>query len=331
MSYPPSPKLSVLVVEDDPMIALMISKILDLNGYSAEVVHSGEDALKNLEKGLPDLIMLDLNLPRMDGYDVCRALKKDARFEKIPILMITGNPDKQEQLKGLEVGADDFVLKPFNYEELLTRVLSTIKRAKKDIDAHPLTGLPGTSSLERAVLSAIEQKRPFAALKVDLKNFKAYNDRYGFQRGDEVIRSTARIIHSAMHAERDFLGHLGSDDFFVLTDPAQVEDLCEKIVKHFEQARQGFYELEDSRKGFIETQDRQGQRRRHPLVEIAIGGVSDLGGHFQSLGMIQKVCDEVLASAKSQKNSAYVIDRRQGPQSGRPPKKGKGGPSAKKS
>ena len=110
------------------MISMMISKILELNGYTALTARDGEEALKVVEAQLPDLLILDVNMPKIDGYEVCQRIRKDARLRKTPILMITGNPDRQEQVKGIEVGADDFVVKPFSHDELLTRVLSTPKR-----------------------------------------------------------------------------------------------------------------------------------------------------------------------------------------------------------
>ncbi len=303
-------KLTILIVEDDPMISLMISKILELNEYAVQTAPDGEEALIKIEKFIPDLVMLDINMPKMDGYEVCRRLKKDTRFDKIPILMITGNSDRVERLRGLEMGADDFLLKPFNYDELLTRVLSTFKRTKKDIDVNPLSGLPGTSTFEKIALSNIEQKKPFAALKADLNNFKAYNERYGFQRGDEVIRSVARLLQSAVEQGKDFVAHLGADDFFVLTSGGSEEILCQKIIERFDKLQAGLYDPEDARAGFIETVDRKGQRRNFPLITISVGCAADRGGLFDSVGMLQKICDEVLVLAKAQAGSAYRLDRR---------------------
>ena len=323
MSVSKSPKLSVLIVEDDPMISLMIAKILELNGYAFREARDGEEALKVVESEAPDLMILDINMPKINGYEVCRRLRNDSRFQKTPILMITASADRLEQVKGIEVGADDFIVKPFNYDELLTRVLSTIKRKKKDLDANPLTYLPGNSSTERMVLGAIQNKKPFAVLKVDLKNFKAYNERYGFPRGDEAIRSTARILLSSIDQEKDFLGHAGADDFFVITEPVRAEGLCRKIIKEFNRISPGFYELEDNRKGFIETVNRQGSRQKFPFMSIFIGVVLDPDGQFESLGMIQKICDEVLVQAKKNPESSYLINRRQvkPTEPGKPPKK----------
>ncbi len=302
--------LNVLIVEDDPMISMMITKILELNNYAAQCAHDGEEALRMIEAHVPDLVMLDINIPKMDGYEVCRRLRRDARFEKIPILMITGNSDRMERIKGLELGADDFLLKPFNYDELLTRVLSTIRRSKKDIDANPLTCLPGTSSVERLAMTLISQKRPFAALKLDIKNFKAFNERYGFQRGDEVIRSVSREILSALDSASDYLAHLGSDDFMVITEAERIEIICEKVIRSFDSSCPSYYDLEDHRAGFIETVDRKGQRLRHAFLVIHIGCVIDTGGRFDSLGLVQKLCDEVLNLAKSRNGSGYEVDRR---------------------
>lgn len=133
MSDANSAKLDVLVVEDDPMISMMISKILELNDYSVRTAIDGEEALRAVEAQAPDLVILDVNMPKINGYEVCRKIRMDARFEKVLVLMITANADKQEQVKGFQAGADDFIVKPFNYDELLTRVLSTLKRAKKDM------------------------------------------------------------------------------------------------------------------------------------------------------------------------------------------------------
>ena len=304
---------TVLVVEDEEAVSYVIRRCLETSGFAVIEARDGETALKLVEEESPDLILLDVKIPRMDGFEVCRRIKEDLRFQHIPILMLTALTEQDERVKGLDLGASDYVVKPFNVQELLARVRTTLRRSRADLDASPLTRLPGNSSLERVILSGIQSRQPFAILYVDLNGFKAYNDHYGFSRGDEVIRRAAKILQSAVLGGTDFLGHVGGDDFVVVTTAERAEPLCKDIIFRFDAAAPGFYDEPDRRRGYIETENRQGARQKFPILSVAIGAAVNRDGHIASLGMASRISAELKSFAKKNPGSSYVFDRRHGP------------------
>ena len=180
------------------------------------------------------------------------------------------------------------------------------------LEANPLTRLPGNVTIETEILARIQKKTPFAVLYVDLNSFKAYNDTYGFVKGDDVIRETARILLTQSALAQGFVGHIGGDDFIVLTVPEQAESLCQKLIAAFDAKAPDFYTPEDKARGYVETKDRRGQVTRFPLLSMAIGVVSNQVRPISSLGEVSKIGAEMKHFAKENKDkgSAYAIDRR---------------------
>lgn len=195
----------------------------------------------------------------MSGYDVCRQIKSDVFLRHIPVMLLTAQVGTSSKVSGLEQGADDYLTKPFEMDELIARIRTLLRRTRLGLEANPLTRLPGNITIEKEILSRIDNNAPFAALYIDLNSFKAYNDTYGFAKGDDVIRETARIILTQSTASDGFVGHIGGDDFIVLTNPDGAEALCQKVIKVFDAKAPNFYSAEDQKRGYIETKDRRGK------------------------------------------------------------------------
>ena len=306
------PTTTILIADDEDTILNMLTVAMTASNYNVILAHDGVEALEKIKEKKPDLVLLDLQMPRMDGFEVCRKVKSDVFLRHIPVIMLTAQNQVQTKVTGLEAGADDYVTKPFDLDELMARIRTILRRTRLGLEANPLTRLPGNVTIEKEILRRIEEKAPFAVLYVDLNSFKAYNDTYGFVAGDEVIKETAKIILSASKGESDFVGHIGGDDFVVVTVPDSWEALCQVIIARFDAKSPSFYKEADRACGYIETKDRKGQVTRFPLLSISIGVVTNLYREIKSLGEVSTIGAEMkhFAKEKKDKGSSYAIDRR---------------------
>ncbi len=305
-------KALILVADDEDVFLRLLQEALTTVSYRVVTAGNGAEALEKVRHTPPDLVVLDVNMPKMDGFSVCEAIKSDVVLRHIPVLMLTAQRGVSSKVLGLEHGADDYLTKPFDMEELLARIRSLLRRAKLDLEANPLTKLPGNVSIEKEILHRLGTQAPFAALYVDLNSFKAYNDVYGFVKGDDVIRETARLIRAVSEPDGGFVGHIGGDDFIVLTTPEHAEALSKKIIQAFDAKSPEFYKEEDRARGHIMTKNRQGQETRYPLLSVAVGVVTNRHRKISSLGEVSTIGAEMKGFAKEQKEkgSFYAIDRR---------------------
>ncbi len=227
-------KKIVLVIDDDEVARVLIAGILESTGHYTVI--SEEDGSKGIQlafQTLPDLILLDIMMPSLDGFEVCKRLHADTATRYIPIIILSAKDEISDRIEGLVIGADDYITKPFNNDELIVRIDTLLRRNELSLDANPLTRLPGNISIERELIKRLNDNTSFAVGYTDLDNFKAFNDRYGFTLGDKVIFETGHILKSALH-EGDFLGHIGGDDFVFITTPERVEGICQKIITKFD-------------------------------------------------------------------------------------------------
>lgn len=303
----------ILIVDDDLTILKVEEYNLEKAGYEVITAHDGEEALKKVQEEKPDLIILDVKMPLMDGYEVCQRIREDRLKSHIPIIMLTVKKDVEDTIKGLKTGANDYIIKPFNPQELLARVEGNLLRSRHDIQANPLTGLPGNISIMDNIEESIKAGKHFSVLYLDLDNFKPFNDTYGYERGDEVIKLTASIIIQVLKESGnpdDFIGHIGGDDFIVLTTPEKVNHICQNIIARFDDAILTFYDEKDKKAGYLLCQDRSGQLMRFPVISISIACVDTAQRKFSHPGEISAVAAEVKKYAKSIPGSIYCKDRR---------------------
>jgi PleD family two-component response regulator len=305
-----NPKTVILVADDEDHVVALLREALQGVHYDVIVAHNGEEAMQTLRKTPPDLVLLDVQMPKMNGYDVCREIKSDVFYRHIPVMLLTAQTGTTSKVTGLEQGADDYLTKPFELDELLARIRTLLRRTRQGLEANPLTRLPGNVTIENEILSRIQKKTPFAVLYLDLNSFKAYNDIYGFVKGDEVIRETARIIVTQSDSVHGFVGHIGGDDFIVIVLPEQAEDLCKNIIHAFDAKAPSFYSPEDQSRGYVETKDRRGHVAQFPILSIAVGVVTNSHRPIFSLGEVSKIGAEMKHFAKEGKGSSYAIDRR---------------------
>src|ERR671935_1242992 len=256
---------SILVVDDDPDIARFVEVNLRSAGYEVAVAGDGEEALDRADDIRPDLVLLDVMMPRLDGFEVAQRLRKNPQTANTSIIMLTAKALSSDKVTGLQSGADDYIIKPFDPIELLARVKGTLRRAQGKRELSPLTGLPGNIRIQEEIERAVREDRPFAVLYSDLDNFKAYNDQKGFVRGDQLIKTTALIVQDAVvefSGSEGFVGHVGGDDFVALVPPDYAEDVAKRIVERFDGEVRDFYEREDIKRGYIEVEDRKGEMQK---------------------------------------------------------------------
>ncbi len=305
--------IKILVVDDDPDIRDILKITLSEENYEVTEAGDGEEALKLIMAKPFNLVLLDYKMPKMDGCQVCGLIKKDLLLRHLPVIMVTGKGEISDKIDGIDAGADDYVVKPFEPKELLARIRMILRRTERDLEANPLTRLPGNVSILNELSKRLESKALFAVCYLDLDKFKAYNDTYGFEHGDNVIRETARIlIRSTQSAGNtdDFIGHIGGDDFVVITTIDKTDDLCRKIIEEFDKTVPSFYNEADAKKGFIIAHDRKGTEQNVHLLSISVGIVTNEFREISHVAQIGEIGAELKSYAKSLERSNYIKDKR---------------------
>ncbi len=309
---------TILVVEDDAAVARMLSATLEAEGYHPLVACTGEEGVTLALREGPQLILLDLMLPGMDGFEVVQNLRGNARTAHIPVMVVSARHDAADKVRAFESHVDDYLTKPFNGDELLARIRTQLRHVQQ-LQLSPLTGLPSGRRIEQAIEERLAKPGHWSILYLDLDNFKAYNDVYGFVRGNDLIRLLANIINTTMReigGPTDFLGHVGGDDFILISSPAYVDLLCKRIIDRWDAESRAFYSPEDLQRGTLIAVDRRGQRQIYPLVALSIGVVTNERRPITSLAEASRIAAEVKRAAKSVHGSSWYIDRRgpEGPQ-----------------
>jgi diguanylate cyclase (GGDEF)-like protein len=306
-------KLRILVVDDDEDIRDVLKIALTKEEFEVIEAASGTEALEAITGRRPDLVILDYKMPEPNGVQVCAQVKKDILLRHLPIVMLTGKSEVSDKVTAFECGADDYIVKPFEIRELIARVRTIIRRTELDLDANPLTRLPGNVSIYNDLTQRLQSDKPFAVCYADLDRFKAYNDTYGFERGDEAIRQTARIIIWAVqqHGNKDdFIGHIGGDDFVFVTTIDKAEAIAASVVNDFDAVAPTLYNQEDRGAGFIMATDRKGNLQKTPLLSISIGIVTNEERKLSHIAQIAEIGAELKEYAKTLERSNYVKDKR---------------------
>lgn len=318
-----APRRPILIVDDQPESLARLEALLAAEGYDPLVAVDGREALRLAATADPEAVLLDWSMPDMDGLAVCRRLRSMPGLERVPIIFITAHADSDRIVQAFEAGAADYVTKPFERVVVLARLrthlamrdllLEQEARAIYALDCNPLTRLPGNITIERRLDAALAAALPLCAVYVDLDNFKAFNDTYGFDAGSRVILYTAEVL-SRVLAEREpeagFVGHIGGDDYLFLCHAHQVEGVAEAILAAFEEGIGAFYRPEDLARGYIETKDRRGETRRYGTVTLSMGAVDLRRGAYAKAFQVSEACVEVKGVAKSMSGHAFFMDRR---------------------
>ena len=305
--------IKVLVVDDERNILDIIRFNLEVEGYDVVTCMDGEDALRMVQEVQPDLILCDIMMPVVDGLDVCRRLKADGRTNQVPVVMLSARTQTHDKIASIEAGADDFITKPFDFSDLVARIKINLIRAKQKRDVSPLTGLPGSISIEAETKNRIVKGRLFATLYVDIDNFKPFNDIYGFPTGDKAVRMLTSIIDEAVKRlgnVDDFLGHGGGDDFVIITSPEKASTIAEDIIGRFDEEIVSLYKEDDLKRGYSILVDRLNRDNYIPIMTLSIGIASNYQRKISTHWEVGEIAKETLNYAKSIPGSTYFIDRR---------------------
>ncbi len=266
----------VLVVDDDPQITAICAEVLSNQGFDVDRAGSVAEATACIARKRPELLLLDVSLPDGDGFRFFETLKADRAGGPMSVIFISARSDTSAKVRALKLGGDDYLTKPFDALELGARVESVLRRRMADTSASPTTLLPGSAAIEREVQRRLREKSPFAFCYLDLDNLKAFNDFYGFAKADGVVKQTADLLRevvSQMGDGSEFVGHVAGDDFVFIVRPEQVDALCRRLIESFDRIIPLYYERGDRERGYIEAEDRYGQRRKFPVMSVSIAAV----------------------------------------------------------
>lgn len=305
----------ILVVDDEPQVRALLRAALG-KAYDLAEAETGEEALRMARGGDFRLVLLDVMMPGMTGYEVCHRLRKNPLTCHMTIVMLTAREREEDVVAGLQAGADDYILKPFKISELRARIESHLRRQWRELQASPLTGLPGNMQIEQVLKASLKGDVPFSVCYADLNSFKAYNDHYGFSAGDTILRFAAGMLTDAVQEagqpEVDFVGHVGGDDFVVVTEPERAQRIAESIVGRFDEAVKQFYAPEDLGRGGIEAKDRQGNLVFAPLLSISLAVVTVVPGEYEHPAQIAQTAADIkhYLKASGAQGSRYLVDRR---------------------
>lgn len=306
---------TVLVIDDDPSVGLLVSVILKNLNFNVVTLLKGKELLDYLSKeSIPHLILLDLKLPDIDGYELCKKIRENPLTSSIPIIVITGVDEIDSKIKLIEIGADDYINKPFDVRELKVRITRIMKRKESDSSLNPLTKLPGAPLIEEFTKKKIEKNEHFSYAYLDIDNFKAYNDAYGYPKGDEIIKFTSRIINTVLKnaIKNDyFIGHIGGDDFVIITPIDKMITAVEEIIKKFDSEIPFFYNEKDRKNGYITVTDRMNNIKKFPFMTLSIA-IVDVKKNIHYAKLIEKIFEikRYLKSRENKNISSYHKDRR---------------------
>lgn len=312
-----SRSIKVLVVDDDPVLLKMVQTFLTSSDdpYEVLLANSGQEALEIARTEIPDLVLLDLMMPEMDGIEVCVRLRQSRSTYLIPVIMLTASALHDHRLEALRTGVDDYLSKPFDPEELEVRIQSLIRRIRMSRASNPLTGLPGNLAIEHELNQRLARHERLACCYLDIDNFKAFNDHYGFEKGDECIRLVAEVLIEAVEEageSQDFLGHIGGDDFILITELERVEKLLKLVLSKFDERVRLLYSEQDRERGWIEVLNRQKESTRFPIATLSIGVSTNEKRELRNALEVSEIATELKKAAKlkAPSSSNYIIDRR---------------------
>lgn len=270
--------------------------------------------IETVLKNIPALIIINEDGIQEDIIKLCNKIRENEDNSITPIIVISSNKEKEHRVKILQACVEHYIKAPIDEEYLYYTVKNVIRLLDTNRRVSPLTGLPGNVQIQAEMKKRLLNKEDFAILYIDLDNFKAYNDVYGFLNGDEIIKFTSRCILKHVHdteTEDNFVGHIGGDDFVAISSNVNCEQICQDIVLEFDQGVLKYFNEEDREKGYLEVPNRKCILEQFPLTSISIGVVIADAGRFSNVLEIGEVAAQVKHLAKATPGSTYIIDRRQ--------------------
>ena len=305
----------ILVLSPDPTLARLFDAAFTPAEAEVTVLSQGRGAVETLFTDPPDMLVVDAALADIPGASLVTMVKSENVYRQLPVALIMDEAALASDIDWCAVEVDELLTRPLTSAMLRARVTLALARATRSLDANPLTKLPGNTSIIGRIQDLIDRRQDFALAYADLDYFKSFNDKYGFSRGDEVLMMTARIIVNTVRSvggPTAFVGHVGGDDFVFILDIDRVEQACRTVVASFDGIVPHFYDADDRDRGFIQSVDREGNRRSFPLMAISIAVVFNRDGRLKHFGEASQTAMTLKKKAKENPKSCYVLDKRQG-------------------
>ena len=315
-------KKGILIIDDSTDAIKVLIKVLT----PEFTVYFSTDGYKGIEQAKdkkPDLILLDILMDKINGYEVCKLLKRDKETADIPVIFITAVSESMDEAQAFSIGCADYITKPFVPVVVLARIRNHIKLTEAmmelkrlynlALDANPITGLPGNNSIKKAITTAIEANQEAFVFYADLDNFKAYNDAYGFANGDKVILFTSdslQIVMKELAIMEGFVGHIGGGDFVFIIENSKALDFANRFIERFDQGIKSYYDEQDRVNGYIVSKNRKGEEMNFPLVSISIVGVDLSKKKYSTYLQIADICAELKHKAKQTQGSCLIVEQR---------------------
>jgi len=302
----------IYIIDDDTKTLKMIKEVFkNEKEYNFKGVKTKdiEIALKNI----PALIIINEDSVGKDIIELCKRIREDDDNSITPVVVIGENYNKEHRISILELCIEYYIVKPIDIDYLYYTIKNIVRLMYTNRRVSPLTGLPGNVQIQTEIKKRLLKKEQFAILYFDLDNFKSYNDLYGFTKGDEIIKFTARTIAKNIHSsdsQSSFVGHIGGDDFIALVSGVDYEQICKNVIKEFDEKVVGYFTKEDALRGYVEVANRRGIIEQFPLTSISIGVVDAEAGRFKNSLEIGEIGAQVKHIAKTTVGSSYAIDRR---------------------
>ena len=302
----------ILLADDSHAIRFLVSEILTHAGFTVIEAQDGQEAIEKTYKENPDLLILDYEMPKKTGFEVVKEIRSRTGYLHTPIIIFTAVTDKSTKLEGLGLDIDDYLTKPADEDEIVARVKLLLKRSQQKMDSNPLTHLPGNPSIQARIEREITTGKLFAVLYCDLNNFKSFNDKYGFEAGDRVLKTTAEIIVAAAKQDPSaFVGHIGGDDFIVVCTFDKAEPIAKEIATQIDKVAPTFYSQEDQAQGYMVSTNRKGETEKFPFLAMGIGIVHNTKRPLTSFAQVSGIGSELKCLAKQHdQGSFYMLDRR---------------------
>lgn len=301
----------ILIFTPSLKLSQYLTELLKGEGYTIYSCSDVDNVMDEVHHKDIHLLLMDFDTPSI--LDICKEIRINFTFYNMPIIVLVDKEKTLDKIKAIYAGADDYIEKPPEASELLVRIRANFWRSQRNIDANPLTKLPGNASILKELERRLNAHQKFCVAYADLDRFKEYNDYYGFSWGDRVIKHTASLISNVLYelgTSTDFLGHIGGDDFVFICDIECMVDICENIIKKFDEMIGFFYREEDRNNGYIITKNRAGKVEKISLMSISIGVANTAKRKFNHIAEIINTVVELKRYGKTFAKSIYIVDRR---------------------
>lgn len=302
----------IYIIDDDDS-SILIFRELFKDDAELKFISVKTEQIDVALKNIPSLIVINEDAIDRDVVDLCRQIRKDEDNTITPVIVVSSKSERNHRINILKESVEMFIKKPVDEKYLYYTVKNLNRLLASNRRVSPLTGLPGNVQIHAELKKRILKNEPFSVLYLDLDNFKAYNDVYGFLKGDQIIEFTAETIVNSVHndeRENAFIGHIGGDDFVAIVSGTECEKLCQSIIAYFDKYVERYFTEEDLERGYIEVANRKGIVEKTPLTSISIGVVVADEGRFSNILEIGEVGAQVKHAAKSINGSSYAMDRR---------------------